>query len=516
MFAGLSKLMGLFYLTLFTEIKTLIQKDRKLQLLLLSMLLVQLITCISQLGFYQPDQHFQIIEFSSYQLKQPSSAQRVWEFAASIRPTLQVYLFSAYISFCQLLTIHDPYVQLTILRISTGLVLFCFFTLMVFYYFRNANRKILYSVLFILNFSWVFPYTRTLFNSEMISSLFFFGTLLLYDWKKDKEQKFFFNFLIGFLFSVAFYFRFQMGFAIAGFGFWMLLFEKKYNRIFPIATGFLIGVLLNTYLDYEFYHTLVFTPYKYFYVNITEGKAASFGTSSFLVYLAVLMAVATAPPLSIVLFYYGVKASLKKYQHPIFITVVFFIIGHCFVAHKEERFLFPIFNILPVLIGWGIPDFINYYHHCKKRVKYFLKSILVFSIVLNSILLVFVLFFPYSQSVQFTYLLKNKFSAAPVTIYCLSRNPFEIQSGSPVTFYQRSEANLNFIKLNRKDSLLHLAKNSYVAITFNQIKEDRALFDSLGYKPVLFSSKLVWYLNSFLHSKKINTINDIWVLYKKE
>ena len=42
------------------------------------------------------------------------------------------------------------------------------------------------------------------------------------------------------------------------------------------------------------------------------------------------------------------------------------------------------------------------------------------------------------------------------------------------------------------------------------------MLDSLGYKPVRYSSKFLWNINEFLASKKLNTINDIWVLYKKE
>jgi hypothetical protein len=37
-----------------------------------------------------------------------------------------------------------------------------------------------------------------------------------------------------------------------------------------------------------------------------------------------------------------------------------------------------------------------------------------------------------------------------------------------------------------------------------------------GYRPVCYSSELLWGINEFLHSKDLSTINDIWVLYKKE
>ena len=42
---------------------------------------------------------------------------------------------------------------------------------------KKEPPKILYAVLLILNFSWIFPYTRTLYSSEMLSGLFFFGAI---------------------------------------------------------------------------------------------------------------------------------------------------------------------------------------------------------------------------------------------------------------------------------------------------------------------------------------------------
>ena len=56
----------------------------------------------------------------------------------------------------------------------------------------------------------------------------------------------------------------------------------------------------------------------------------------------------------------------------------------------------------------------------------------------------------------------------------------------------------------------------YFAVTYNDLKDGGTILDSMGYKPVIYSSKLLWNINEFLHSKKINTINDIWVLYRKE
>jgi phosphatidylinositol glycan class B len=322
--------------------------------------------------------------------------------------------------------------------------------------------------------------------------------------------------LIGFLFSLSFYFRFQTGLALAGFGLWMLLFERKYDRLIPLVAGFLIGFAINTYLDYRFYHEFVITPSRYFQWNIVEGKSSEFGTSSFLKYIALLIAVITSPPFSIILFYYGIKIYFKKYDHPVFIPVLLFIIGHCLIGHKEERFLYPIFSALPIIVGYSLPDLVNYYHTCKRWISTFIKVTLIITIVINTIVLILFTSIPYSQTIYFSKVLKNKFEDKPTVVYCLYRTPFETMSGIPMVFYRKGAKSLDLKKITYIDSVRNLSGTEiFIATTYNESKLRRGLFDSLGYKPVMYSSRLLWDINEFLDSKKIHTVNDIWVLYKK-
>ena len=88
---------------MFKEIKKIIQGDRNLRLILAGGFVIQLITCITATGFYHPDQHFSIVEFSSYQLGKESGVSYVWEFTHFVRPTLQIWLFSGYYKFCSFL-----------------------------------------------------------------------------------------------------------------------------------------------------------------------------------------------------------------------------------------------------------------------------------------------------------------------------------------------------------------------------------------------------------------------------
>jgi phosphatidylinositol glycan class B len=501
-----------------SQLLAMIRQDIRLRILLSVALVVQVIFCLSAIGSYHPDQYFQIIEFSSWQLHRPSAAPVVWEFAAHLRSTLQVYLFSAYYEVCAGLGITDPYSQLEVLRLLFGLALFAFFNILALSYFRDERRNILYWVLFILNFSWILPYTRTLYSSEMLSSLLFFGALALYEWRSRGEgPSRRLALLTGFLFCLAFYARFQTGFAIAGFAGWMILSGRQRKGLVWLGIGFLAGVLIDTALDSVFYHHLVCTPYIYFRVNIIEGKAASMGTSSFLVYVAVLLAVILAPPLSIFLLGAGFRTALmKKLNRPMVASVLVFILGHCLVAHKEERFLFPVLNVLPIFVGWGLPGLLDWYRRCRKGLRGLLRGMAFFSLGLNLLLLVILSFTPYSQSIYFTWRLKREFANRQVTIYSLDRTPFQTEEKLPFVFYQNSVPNLHWQLVHGEDSLADLGDQAvYLSATFNQIKDRPGLLDSLGYEKEIYSSRLLWGVNQFIGSLKMNTINDIWVLYKK-
>lgn len=474
-------------------------------------LLIQLIFCMTQVGYFHPDQHFQLIEFSSWQLGEPSGATSVWELTSHIRPTLQVYLFSGFVNLCRFCGVRDPYTQLTVLRVLFGLTGFVLFNALGIHYFK-ANPKLLYIVLLLINLSWATPYIRTLFSSELASSMVFFGALLLYENKKEQSR---YVLVAGLLFALAFYLRFQIAFALLGFGLWMLIIERNYARIIPMVIGFGVGIGINIGLDYLFYHQFVLTPYEYYRVNIVEGKAAEFGTPSFVWYIVMLALVIGTPPLSLFLFYYSLKGAIQQYRQPLVFAVVFFIVGHCLVAHKEERFLFPIVTVLPIICGWGLPAFQTYYQHAQTGIRAVLKGLFYVSVALTALVMILLPLNPISQTFEFSRKIARTFEGSTPTLYCLNRTPFETESGLPLTFYRRSVPTIKFVKFHNADSLRHL-KNTWLITTYNDAKNRFGLIDSLGFKPRLYSSSSLWKINQSLESKNIGTINEIWVLYKRD
>jgi hypothetical protein len=176
-----------------------------------------------------------------------------------------------------------------------------------------------------------------------------------------------------------------------------------------------------------------------------------------------------------------------------------------------------VLNALPVIAGWAIPAFQNFYTNTKKWIRNLLKAAIVITVCLNLILLLAITFIPYSQTIYFSYLLKKKMANEPVTVFCPGQTPFETPGKNQMTFYKNGAKNITLKQVANIDSVnLIRGKNIYIAATFNEIKDKMNFIRQSGFKPVLYSSDLVWKTNEFLQSKKIVTINEIWVLYKKE
>lgn len=491
-----------------------IKKDRKLKFIFLFSLILQCWFGYYQIGFFHPDQHFQIIEFSSFQLNKPSYATSIWEFNDKIRPTLQVYFFSGFRLVCNSFGIENNFTIIRIIQLFTGLLSFYIFNKATFFFLKDEPKKVFYWVVIFINLSWCFAYVRSLYSSETYSSVLFFGALIFYlQSKSNSETKSIFT---GFLLALSFYCRFQMAFAIVGFGVYSLLIEKCYKKIFHLFLGFLLGIILNVLLDYFFYQQWVFTPYNYFQKNIVEGVANSFGTSSFLKYIVILAVIVSAPFYSLILFFVGLKSSIKNLKHPLVLSVLFFIIGHCLVGHKEERFLYPIFCVVPIIIGFQLNDYINYVNKQKGIFKYLFSFIKYFGIALNCFLLVVFSFTPYSQTVFFSSKLNDSFKEKSTEILFVDRSCLQTESHLQMKYYEESMNKIKFIKVNNIDTISNFINNKYFITTFNQLDDTSfKVLKKLGFKPKMSSSMLLWNLNIYLKKRQMNSINDIWMLYER-
>ena len=101
-------------------------------------------------------------------------------------------------------------------------------------------------------------------------------------------------------------------------------------------------LLVATAVDAWGYGVLVFAPLRYFHVNLIQGAASRFSTSPPWFYFPATLSNVFAPSALLALLSMLVLA-LRQPKHVVtWITMPFFLIHSFLLAHKEDRFLWPI------------------------------------------------------------------------------------------------------------------------------------------------------------------------------
>ncbi len=489
------------------------------RLILFTGLLIQVITAINAIGYLHPDQHFQLIEFASYKLGLTEQIFLPADYYGEIRPSLQVYIFLVYYKLLQLIHLDDPFTAMLILRILVGLLNFAFFSYLIYQEHRESGTRFINVLLVVSCFSWSLPFIRVLFSAEVIGGLIFYTAIFLYQRYSEKKGGLIITALLGVVLAMAFYIRFQLGFALVGFAIWLLFKDRiSINKAILLIGGFTIGFAINVLLDGLFYGDWVLTPFTYFKFNILEGGASGFGESSVWYYVGILAGFLTAPPLSIVLFFILIIGFWKRLSNVYTLTALFFLLGHFMVGHKEERFLFSVFGVLPIILGYGMKYI--HFNALSSWLKKGLKVLAGFSLILNFVLLMIMATIPVSQNLEFVRKINTSFgNDRPVIIKYYKRSPLETPTARNVhRFYEHGlKKNIQFEKV---DSLPELyasmesgGKNTYYALTYDVIAKE-----SIQLPPtcteVLHSSLLFSAANRWLNEYYDLVVAEDWILYQ--
>ncbi len=298
-------------------------------------------------GFLHGDEHYQIIEFAAYKLGTVSVEGLAWEYEAMIRPGLQPLIAYAFISLMNILSIPDPYFQAFVLRLVTA-----FLALYSIRYFTNTIREMISPefwkvFLFLSYFLWFIPFVNVRFSSETWSGIMFLNALSLVLSSKERANRFY---LIGGLLGLSFLFRYQNAFLAMGLFFWLIFIGKeKLANLVKLAGAVIFLVLIGVGIDFWLYDKLTLSAWNYFYVNLVEDVASGFGTERWWNYFYSIFRFSFFPigiPIIFALFIF-----IYKQPKSIFTWCIlpFFII-HSIIPHKELRFLFPVINLVPLML----------------------------------------------------------------------------------------------------------------------------------------------------------------------
>jgi hypothetical protein len=166
---------------------------------------------------------------------------------------------------------------------------------------------------------------------------------------------------------------------LVGFGIVLLLQDRAITkRQFKLLGGFLIPVAFGVVLDRIGYGNWVFTPYRYFSVNLVQGVAATFNPYPWYQYFIWILQLnpLISIPISVGLVLYYRKAKFEELGS----FVAFFFILHCFITNKEYRFFFPVLNLVPFMAAVGLEKWQGALAQKKIILPYAVISLLAFTV----------------------------------------------------------------------------------------------------------------------------------------
>jgi len=311
------------------------------------------ITAFYSIGYFQSDEHYQIIEFARLIEGSNSAEDLSWEYSAQIRPALQPTICYLIFICCETLSITDPYNKTFVLRLITALL-----SVLAISFFTNSCRHLVSSkywkpFLVFSYFLWFLPFINVRFSSEIWAGLALLTGLSLVIRDKKNAQ----NYLIaGALFGFSFLFRYQVAFAVVGLLLWLILIRKEQvSKLVLIALSGLGIVGLGIGIDTWFYGESVLTSWNYLETNIFDGKAPEFGTHPWYYYIYLILRYSFYPIGILILSAFFILIYKKPKNIFLWIILPFFLV-HMLIPHKEFRFLFPIINLIPIVIILAIQE----------------------------------------------------------------------------------------------------------------------------------------------------------------
>ncbi len=237
-------------------------------------------------GFLSYDEHFQILELAWYKLGRAPAETLAWEFREQMRPGLQPLMALWAARGVEAVGVSSPFVLAFLLRLASGLLGVWVSLAVATRVLPEIRCERLKLVLVAGSlFLWFLPFAHVRFSADNWGGLSFFaGLCLLLDavggtrgTGRDARRDLALGrtprprparvglpraaAAAGLLWGFAFYFRYQVGFSIAGAGCWLLFVRRARPAVLAVlALSFLIACGAGALADRWLYSAWVFTP----------------------------------------------------------------------------------------------------------------------------------------------------------------------------------------------------------------------------------------------------------------
>lgn len=314
---------------------------------------VTLVTGWLSYAYFHIDEYFQVLEWTRFHLDQVEAWALPWEHASRMRPWLQPFAYWLVGRALEIVGSRDPFALACVCRLVTGALNVAALAL----FLRTAlpwlptlpEKRVFVRLATLLGF---LPYlfVRTSSEAAAIGACTAAFAILLRGAAPDGPRTWSVPalgrpmpaFVGGLLFGVAFEARYQTAILALGVVAWLRIVGRASLRaIAALAFGGGAMLVVGALVDRWGYGTFCFPAFTYFQANILEGASGLFGADPPFAYFWMLPANLFAP-IVVVLLLTAVIGFYRAPRHPITWAALPFFVVHNLIAHKEERFLFPL------------------------------------------------------------------------------------------------------------------------------------------------------------------------------
>ncbi len=339
--------------------------DRTVRTYLLANLALVVVTAYFSVTYFHPDEHFQILEFVGHKLGTTAAPDMPWEFGARMRSWMQPAAYYALARAARVLGIRDVFFIAFLFRLASGV--FGWFALSVM--LRTTLRwapddEVRLAQLRATTLLGFLPFLAVRTSSENVScSLASLAFCMVVDAVRAIDPGTTgaprlparAGLFAGLLFGLAFECRFQTAILAAGLFAWLWVFGRlRLSGAAGLFAGGAAAVALGLVVDRWGYGAWCFPAYAYLRVNLVDRVAATqFGSEPFYGYLYLLPANVLAPVVVVLMVAVGLTWA-RRPKHPVTWMTLPYALANCLLAHKEERFFFPMLLVSTSAVTLGL------------------------------------------------------------------------------------------------------------------------------------------------------------------
>jgi len=367
---------------------------------LVAAIILHLLAAWFSVGHYHDDEYAQILNFATSRIGLDMQSQLMWEFEAGVRSGFQPFIAFVLSKATSFVGIDSPFILAFIYRlISAAISLFATVVFIRSIASEITSKNVFKWIVFFLLFSWLLIFINVRFSSEAWACSFFLLALGLYRYPSSATNTRFL--LVGLYFGLAFLARYQMGFALLGFGLWMLFINKqRLSNIFLVLFAGVFALALGAGFDWWLYGEPVVSSWNYFKWHLSglSGGGISSALPEPWWFYAYYSAVQLIPPVTLLLPLFVVCFWIMFPRHPITWLTVPFVLFHSYFGHKEMRYLFPLLPFAPLMFALVALKLDEKFLLLKRNFfKYAWVFIFWSSMLVNAVLVILIISLPASK-----------------------------------------------------------------------------------------------------------------------